>query len=198
MKIIGITGGIGSGKSTIASELQRRGYEVYDCDQEAKHIIEEDPMVRRAIIALLGKESFNNTGYNTTYVSKRVFGEPQLLLQLNEIVHPAVIRKVQQLKNTGQENDKMFVESAILYTSGLDALCDYIVVVEAAEEMRIARTINRDYNGEATPENINKVRARIRTQRDYEEGVRNVPFVVQNDGKKSISSIVDEICSFLH
>ena len=88
--IIGITGGIGSGKSTIARALAARGYAVYDCDKEAKRIIAENKDVQQQIIALLGEEAFIEGGYNTAYVAQRVFREPELLERLNHIVHPAV------------------------------------------------------------------------------------------------------------
>ena len=156
----GLTGGIGSGKSTIAKALVQRGYTVYDCDQEAKRIIAEDKDVQQAIVDLLGQEAFVDGKYNTVYVAKRVFVEPQLLKQLNAIVHPAVGKDIL----TRQPD---FVESAILYESGLDRLCDKIVVVDAPENIRIARTIARDYEGQATEANIQKVRARMQTQRVY-------------------------------
>ena len=75
--IIGITGGIGSGKSTIARALAARGYAVYDCDKEAKRIISENKAVQQQIIALLGPEAFVNGVYNTSYVAQRVFAEPR-------------------------------------------------------------------------------------------------------------------------
>ena len=73
--IVGITGGIGSGKSTIANELAKRGYVVYDCDREAKRLIAENPDVQQEIIELLGEEAFMNGMYNTQYVAKRVFAD---------------------------------------------------------------------------------------------------------------------------
>lgn len=176
--VIGITGGIGSGKSTIAKELARQGFAVYDCDQEAKRIIAEDAHVQAAIISLLGNEAFANGRYNTAYVAQRVFAEPELLERLNHIVHPAVRRDIEQ-----RQPD--FVESAILYEAGLDTLCDKVVVVDAPEDIRIARTIARDYKDNATPENIEKVRARMRTQRSHRGDL-----VVMNDGKASIEGLV--------
>ncbi|MBR6493448.1 MAG: dephospho-CoA kinase, partial [Paludibacteraceae bacterium] len=151
--IIGITGGIGSGKSTIAKELAKRGYAVYDCDREAKRIIDENTDVQTAIINLLGNEAFMNGRYNTAYVAQRVFAEPNLLEALNNIIHPKVKEDI-----LNQAKPVLFIESAILFESGLDALCDKIVIIDAPEETRIARVIARDYNNDATPENINKVR----------------------------------------
>ena len=227
MQIIGITGGIGSGKSTIARALAARGYAVYDCDKEAKRIIAENKDVQQKIIELLGEEAFTNPSapsleerageevspiYNTSYVAQRVFAEPELLEKLNHIVHPAVKENIRQqalpavCQRSGpysvsaavcQAKPVLFIESAILYEAGLDSICDKIIVVEAPEDIRIARTIARDYHGDASPENINKVRARIRAQ-----GAVCLPLgqacirhqmVVQNDGKRSIDELVADI-----
>ena len=188
--IIGITGGIGSGKSTIAREIAQRGFVVYDCDQEAKRIIAENTDVQQEIIDLLGEKSFVNGVYNTTYVAKRVFEDPHLLAVLNAIVHPAVGLDIMKRKPD-------FVESAILYESGLDILCDKVIVVEAPEEVRIARTIGRDYKGIASEENINKVRARIRAQEVVSCQPSVVSLVVNNDGKTSIADLVEKITHWM-
>ena len=178
--IIGITGGIGSGKSTIARELAKRGYTIYDCDHEAKRIIAENADVQQEIINLLGEEAFltshNDNGltsriYNTQYVAKRVFEDSHLLAALNAIVHPAVGLDIMKRKPD-------FVESAILYESGLDILCDRIIVVDAPEEIRIARTLNRNYD----------VRARIKAQK-----IPTGDLLINNDGKTSIAELVDKI-----
>ena len=202
--IIGITGGIGSGKSTIARALAARGYAVYDCDQEAKRIIAEDQEVQAAICALLGDEAFaevpsnqvpSTKVYNTAYVASRVFSEPGLLEQLNGIVHPAVKRDIERSASRFQHSEFFFFESAILYEAGLDGICDRIILVEAPEEVRIARTLQRDYHGEATEENINKVRARIQAQKavsNQQSAISNL-LVVNNDGKASIDELVSVI-----
>ena len=217
MQIIGITGGIGSGKSTIARALAARGYAVYDCDKEAKRIIAENKDVQQKIINLFGEKSFVNGVYNTQYISKCVFspslqgrsGEA-LLAQLNAIIHPAVKEDICQqalpaiCQQSGlysvsaavyQAKPVLFIESAILYEAGLDSLCDKIIVVKAPEDIRIARTIARDYHGDASPENINKVRARIRAQeaRRFQPSDISCQLVVQNDGKASIDELVADI-----
>ena len=192
--MIGITGGIGSGKSTFAQELVKRGFTVYDCDREAKRIIAEDPQVQVAIIDLLGEEAFihrqsqcqSQCRYNTAYVAQRVFAEPALREQLNAIVHPAVKADIMQRKPD-------FIESAILYEAGLDQLCDRIVVIDAPEDIRLARTIARDYHGEATKENINKVRARMRAQKI----IKGNAIVIINDGKTSIACMAEDALRML-
>ncbi len=192
--IIGITGGIGSGKSTIAHELAKRGYSVYDCDQEAKRIIAENPDVQQEIIDLLGEEAFiyhqSSIIYNTQYVAKRVFADPHLLAALNAIVHPAV--KADILSSFTSHLSPLFLESAILYESGLDILCDRVIVIDAPEDIRIARTIARDYHGDASPANIEKVRARIHAQT-----IPTGDLTILNDGKVNISELVDKITQFM-
>lgn len=209
--LVGITGGIGSGKSTIAQALAARGYAVYDCDREAKRIIVENAEVRKAIIALLGTEAFVPSpqhpftgSYNTSYVSQRVFAEPELLQQLNAIVHPAVKEEIRvqssEVRVQDSEFSVLFVESAILFEAGIDSLCDRVVVVDAPEEVRLQRTIERDYHGDATEEHINKVRARMRAQQfrpsDEQKASKKV-LTINNDGRTSISDLANEIIQFL-
>ena len=188
--IIGITGGIGSGKSTIARELAKLGFAVYDCDREAKRIIEEDGEMKHTIIGLLGEEAYSGGRYNTAYVAQRVFADKNLLAQLNSIVHPAVKEDVIQ-----KQPD--FVESAILYESGMDKVCDKIIVIDAPEEIRIMRTIQRDYHGNVSEENINKVRARIRAQQKSPataEAMQGKIYTVLNDGSLVLSRVIDLVC----
>lgn len=190
---IGITGGIGSGKSTIARDLAKRGFVVYDCDREAKRIIAENKEIQQAIIDLLGEEAFIHTPYtihrtpiyNTQYVAQRVFNNPSLLAQLNAIIHPAVGADILEKKPD-------FVESAILFEAGLDKICDKVIVVEAPEEVRIARTIARDYHGDTSPDNINKVRARMRTQK-----ILTGDLVINNDGQTTIPELVEKITHWM-
>ena len=191
--LIGITGGIGSGKSTVARELAKQGFAVYDCDAEAKRIVSEDNDVQRAIADLLGAEAFVNGQYNTAYVAQRVFAEPDLRQRLNAIIHPAVKRDI-SLRH--EVVSPLFVESAILYEAGFDTLCEAIVEVEAPEAIRLARTIDRDYHGIASPENIEKVRARMRAQREARgkrEELRAKRMSILNDGQKPVEELATEI-----
>ena len=186
--LVGLTGGIGSGKSTIAAELARRGYPVYDTDREAKRIIAEDSNVQQAIIALLGEEAFVDGIYNTAYVAQRVFAEPELLTALNAIVHPAVLNDLKVLKDLNDPKDLLFIESAILYEAGLDRLCDRVVYVDAPEEIRIARTVVRDHC------NAEQVRARIVAQNILPH--KNA-IVMTNDGTLSIEALTTELLNRL-
>ena len=207
--IIGITGGIGSGKSTIARELSQRGFAVYDCDREAKRIIAENKDVQAAIIQLLGPEAFREVPsdqvpstmeYNTAYVAQRVFAEPALLQALNAIIHPAVKEDILSLPSTGRLGGAsvLFIESAILFEAGIDSLCDMIVLVNAPEDIRLERTLLRDYHGVASEENINKVRARIRAQRNLlaDSCTQKKVLTVNNDGRTSIPHLANIICQY--
>jgi dephospho-CoA kinase len=170
--IIGLTGGIGSGKSTIAMQLRLMGYEVYDTDSEAKRIIVEDAHVRAQMTALFGEEVYRDGMYQTAYVAQRVFADKTLLAKLNAIVHPAVKADiVSKFRSSGvtsepsapseplnSDSGLFFVECAILYQAGIDELCDKVVVVTAPEDLRLERVIARDCS------DINKVRARMRAQ----------------------------------
>ena len=207
--IIGITGGIGSGKSTIARELSQRGFAVYDCDREAKRLIAENKDVQAAIIQLFGPEAFREVPsdqvpstkvYNTAYVAQRVFADPALLQALNAIIHPAVKEDILSLPSTGRLGGAsvLFIESAILFEAGIDSLCDMIVLVDAPEDIRLERTLQRDYHGVASEENINKVRARIRAQRDLlaDSYTQKKVLTVNNDGRTSIPHLADIICQY--
>ena len=201
--IIGITGGIGSGKSVIAKQLRQMGYEVYDTDSEAKRLIVEDATVREQITALFGPEAYKDGVYQTAFVAQQVFNANSpsplanspspnpLLARLNAIVHPAVrediLRRFTSPPFRGEsEGGLLFIECAILYTAHLDELCDKVVVVTAPEEVRLARTIARDHS------DIDKVRARMRAQ-NVEEDIRRADIIINNDGNTPIPILCEQI-----
>ena len=197
--IIGITGGIGSGKSVIAKQLRQMGYEVYDTDSEAKRLIVEDAHVREQITALFGPEAYKDGVYQTAFVAQQVFNANSqlpiancpspnpLLARLNAIVHPAVHQDIlKKFRSTSEPSELFFIECAILYTAHLDQLCDKVVVVTAPEEVRLARTITRDHS------DIDKVRARMRAQ-NVEEDLRRADIIINNDGTTPIPTLCEEI-----
>ena len=195
--IIGITGGIGSGKSTIAKQLRKMGYAVYDTDSEAKRLIMEDAGLRQQIEQLFGKEVYQDGVYQTALVAQRVFADKSLLAKLNAIVHPAVKadieRRVSRLASrdsrVGNQENLFFIECAILYQTGFDTLCDKVVVVTAPEEVRLQRAVVRDHS------TIEKVRARMRAQ-EVEKDIERADLIVNNDGKTEITAICLQIRDF--
>ena len=196
--IIGITGGIGSGKSTIAKQLREMGYMVYDTDSEAKRLIVEDTHVRQQIEQLFGSEVYKDGIYQTALVAQRVFADHSLLAKLNAIVHPTVkadimnrvSRLASQESRIGNQKNLFFIECAILYQAGFDTLCDKVVAVTAPEETRLARVMKRDGT------TIEKVRARIHAQ-EAEKDVKRADIVINNDGQTPILTLCEEILRFL-
>lgn len=182
--MIGLTGGIGSGKSTIARELARRGYHIYDTDSEAKRIIDTDSVVRQRLTDLLGEDIWDGGIYRRDVVAARVFGHPALLAQLNQIVHPAVATDVVRV---AAHTPALVVESAILYQSGLDRLCDRVVAVVAPEQIRLERAMRRD------KADISTIRARMRAQMNDDELRLRADIVVLNDGTYSIEQLVTQL-----
>ena len=187
--IIGITGGIGSGKSTIAEQLREMGYAVYDTDSEAKRLIVEDAGVREEIEQLFGKEVYKDGVYQTALVAQRVFADQSLLARLNAIVHPAVKADILRWAENINHPTLCFVECAILYQAGFDTLCDKVVVVTAPEEVRLQRAVTRDHS------TIEKVRARMRAQ-EVEKDIERADLIVNNDGKTEITAICLQIRDF--
>lgn len=197
---IGITGGIGSGKSTIAKQLREMGYAVYDTDSEAKRLIVEDTQVRQQIEQLFGNEVYKDGVYQTALVARRVFADHSLLAQLNAIVHPAVkadiMRWAQKINHatscytTLHHATPCFVECAILYQAGFDSLCDKVVAVTAPEEIRLERVMKRDSS------TIEKVRARMRAQ-ETKNDIPRADILINNDGKTPISTLCKEIINQL-
>ena len=187
--IIGITGGIGSGKSTIAKQLREMGYAVYDTDSEAKRLIVEDAGVREEIEQLFGKEVYKDGVYQTALVAQRVFADRSLLAQLNAIVHPAVKADILRWAENINHPTLCFVECAILYQAGFDTLCNKVVVVTAPEEVRLQRAVVRDHS------TIEKVRARMRAQ-EVEKDIERADLIVNNDGKTEITAICLQIRDF--
>ena len=191
---IGITGGIGSGKSVIAKQLREMGYAVYDTDSEAKRLIVEDAAVRKQMIQLFGSDVYKDGIYQTAFVAQRVFTDKSLLAQLNAIVHPAVRADILRWA-TMQDSPSFrkglgvglcFVECAILYQAGFDTLCDKVVAVTAPEDIRLKRVIARDHS------TIDKVRARMRAQ-STEQDLLRADIVVNNDGQTPISTLCEQI-----
>ena len=178
MKLFGITGGIGSGKSYFARKRAQEGFPVYNSDLAAKRLSEEDPEVRHQIRDLLGDGAYAGGHYQTTYVAAKVFDPengPALLKALNAILHPAVKADLLRWKEEHRQAEKLYVESALLFESGLNELCDQVICVTAPVDVRIARVMERDGVSEQA------VRARMATQMDEAERQRRSDIIYTND-----------------
>lgn len=143
MKVVGLTGGIGSGKSTVAKMFEQLGVAVYIADIEAKRLMNEDALVKKQIIDLLGNDSYINEELNRSYIANIVFNDSSKLLQLNAIVHPAVANHFDCWKSK-QKGNYVVKEAAILFENEGHKQCDYTILVSAPIETRIERVLKRD------------------------------------------------------
>lgn len=183
----GITGGIGSGKSYVCKRLQARGFEVYDCDEAAKRLIRTSPDIHRQLTALIGPDAYHRSPLTTPPYTLNKAAVAQFLLQSEEnakaidaIVHPAVF---QDFEESGME----WMESAILFESGIYRLVDCVIVVTAPEEVRIQRVMQRDG---ITRE---KVLEWMQRQWPQEEVVGHADFEIINDGIADIDEQIENI-----
>lgn len=140
---VGITGGIGSGKSTVCRLFEQNGIAVYDSDARAKALMAEDATLREQLVEAFGAECYNEQGLNRAYLAGRVFGNEAELRRLNGIVHPAVKDDFRRWADA-QRGAYVVLESAILFESGFDAEVDTTLAVMAPMEERLRRTAERD------------------------------------------------------
>lgn len=171
---VGITGGIGSGKSVVCKLFAMLGVSVYDSDARAKRLMVSDRLLVDSIRERFGEESYCDGVLNRAFLAHRVFGDRSELDALNGLVHPAVIRDFRQWA-ARSESDYLIVESAILYESGLDGETDAVVAVSAPQELRANRAALRDGT---TPQ---QVITRMYSQMSDAQREALADFVIYND-----------------
>lgn len=180
MIVLGITGGIGSGKSYVSSLLREQmNVPVYDCDTEAKRLICEDEKIRQKLTKLVGAHIYKDGKLQKKALADYLFATPKHAQKINAIVHPAVREDFHTWLNL-QNTDIVAIESAILYESGFDAAVDKVLFVNAPSELRIQRVMQRDGSTRQ------QVEARMNVQR-AEEQCQKADFVIENEGAKQES-----------
>ena len=180
---IGITGGIGSGKSTVAAIFRSLGIPVYEADSHAKALMNTDGILKDLIQKEFGTLSFTEKGQlNRQYLAKEVFPNPEKLKRLNQLVHPRVAEDYVDWVNTKSSGSVSYVikEAALLYDSGSDQMLDQVVVVTAPEELRKQRIRERDRRSDFEIEEI------MKRQMPQEEMAEKADHVVINDGKQLV------------
>jgi len=186
-KIIGLTGGIGSGKSTVRRVFETLGVPAYDADSRAKWLMVNDLKLVSELRDLLGAETFFPNGtLNKKFVAERIFNEKSLLAGVNALVHPAVARDFASWV-AEQTADYLIKEAAILFESGSYKDADAVVLVTAPDDVRIARVCARDL---VAPE---AVRARMANQMSEDEKKRRSQFIISNDGTLALLPQILEI-----
>lgn len=173
MITVGLTGGIGSGKTTVAKAFQALGVPIYIADDEAKRLMNTSKVIKRKLIALFGESAYIDNVLNRPYLAKTIFNNKALLEQMNAIVHPKVGKHFEKWKNK-QNAPYVIKEAAILFENGSYKNYNYMITVTAPEQTRIARVIKRDNAS------VEKVKAIIANQWKDELKVRLSDFVIEN------------------
>lgn len=185
---IGITGGIGSGKSVVSELLRLLDVPVYDTDSNAKRLQTEDAEIRQKFIETLGEECYLCNGQlNKPFIANKIFNDRSLLEAVNSIVHPVVKKDFENWAKIEQQkgNNIVGIESAILFEAKLNKEVDYVWVVDAPIDIRIERAILRDKNKRE------QIEARIRNQQTT---YKDADATIVNDDKHSL---IDQVCQLL-
>ncbi|MDP2088111.1 MAG: dephospho-CoA kinase [Flavobacteriaceae bacterium] len=186
MKVIGLTGGIGSGKTTVMKMFQELDIPVYIADVEAKKLMQTLGILKYELIANFGELAFKNGVLNTSYLAEIVFSDAEKLKKINQIVHPKVRAHFQQFKALQNSNYIIF-ENAILFENGFDNLCDYIITITAPLEDRIKRVQQRDGLNRA------QILSRVNNQWSDEQKIKKSHFIIENSNLKETQKKVLEI-----
>ena len=174
-KLIGLTGGIGSGKTTVAKFIEEMGFTVYNSDYWAKELVNVDSHLKSEIIQLLGENAYDENGkYNRTFVSSVVFNNDELLQKLNKIIHPAVKKHFENWLSA-QTSEFVFKETALLFELKLNESCYKSVLVTADDNIRIKRVMDRD------GKTYREVEAVMQKQMPEKEKIKLADFVIENN-----------------
>lgn len=189
MKTIAITGGIGAGKSVVSTILRLMGYYVFDCDTEAKAIMDGSDAIKTALVTHIHEKAVVDGVIDRHLIAGVVFSDAAKLDKLNAIIHEAVRLRLTQVIAERQKTDShIFVETAILYQSGLDRMVDEVWEVVAEDEVRIARVMKRNALSR------DDVIARIESQRFTPDTLHPNIHEINNDG---FTAVIPQILNLL-
>ncbi len=188
---MGVTGGIGSGKSLVCSLFQKLGAPALSADDIAKDLMTNDPGLRKALVRLLGSETYLPDGsLNRKGIAVKIFSAPALQKKVNALVHPKVTLKIERgMNELDGHSPYVIVEAALLYEAGLDALLDAVVVVDAEADVRMQRVMERDNSTRA------EVMKRMDAQWSNKRKIQQAEYVLRNNG--SIRELGQNV-RFLH
>lgn len=173
MIIVGLTGGIGSGKTTVAKAFKQLGIPVYIADEEAKKLMRKSKIIKRKLVQLFGKEAYSNEELNKPFIANIIFNDKTYLQKMNAIIHPRVAKHFDKwvLK---QDAPYIIKEVAILFENDGEKQCDFVITVTAPKDLKIKRLLKRDDTTEA------KIEAIMNNQWTDEEKVKRSHFVIEN------------------
>ena len=179
--IVGITGGIGCGKSVVSKIIGLMGYPVYDSDKNAKKIVDESDEIRAGLISRFGTEIYNGTKLNRKLLAEKIFSDNEARSFVNSLIHPAVLKDFIRWSELNLKKvDVVFIESAILFESGFNKYVDKILLVISTDKLRIERIRKRDNAL------ISEIRKRIQSQIPQKERIKKSDCIIKNDEKRSL------------
>lgn len=190
MIVVGLTGGIGSGKTTVAKQFKALGIPVYIADDEAKKFMRKSKIIKRKLIQLFGEEAYVDNELNKPFIANIIFNDKSYLEKMNAIIHPRVAKHF--LKWTlKQKAPYVIKEVAILFENGGDKACDFVITVTADRKTRIERLLKRDNT------TLEKIEAIMKNQWSDNQKIERSHFVIRNTTLQSIKNQVAEIHEIL-
>ena len=174
MKIVGLTGGIGSGKTTVAGFFRDFGVPVYIADDAGKRLMKTSAEIKKAIISLFGEKAYDNDTPNRKFIASQVFNDSEQLKKLNQIIHPAVEKDFHQWVKE-QSYEYVIYEAAILFETGSYKKCDFSILVTAPQELRIERLQERDNSSRS------EIKERMNNQWSDEKKEKLADFIIKNE-----------------
>ena len=184
---IGITGGIGSGKSVVCEIFRLFGVPVFDADTEAKKLNDTSPTIREKLTQLFGNDLYHSHSLNRQKLASFIFSNSENLCKVNAIIHPEVAMHFEKWAKKQKHVPFAIIESAILFESEFDKLVDKTIAVFAPQDIRIERITKRDNI------TLSQIKARMNSQISEEEKAKRADFVIVNDNRKSLIEQVKEI-----
>ncbi|AFN73306.1 putative dephospho-CoA kinase [Melioribacter roseus P3M-2] len=173
--LIGITGGLGAGKSVAGKYIESKGYPVILSDALAKDLMKNDPSVKKKLVRLFGDDIYIKGELNTGLLAEKIFNSSELLSKVNSIVHPPTIEATLNLaEKYFKKHDIVFVESAILYEAGMEDLFDFVILIYSHEKLRIERAMKRGLSKE-------DALRRMENQMKDELKKKRADFVIENN-----------------
>lgn len=190
---LGITGGIGSGKTYVSRLVEQYGIPVFDCDSEAKKLTVEHPSIRKGLIDLLGPTIYSPEGLNKPVLADFLFASKENAELINAIIHPCVRESFREWADDwcAKGKDIVAMESAILYESGFDTEVDSVLMVHAPLDVRFKRVMERDHTTEE------QVKMRMNAQLNDELKCSKADFIIENDGSALLSDQLEAMISQL-
>lgn len=195
MIVVGLTGGIGSGKTTVAKQFELLGIPIYIADEEAKKLMNRSKIIKRKLIELFGNEAYVDNQLNRAFIADIIFKNKEYLQKMNAIIHPRVAKHFNKWMQK-QSAPYVLKEVAILFENGGYEFCDYVITVIAPKKLRLSRLLKRDNTTK------DKIEAIIKNQWTDEQKVKLSQFVITNEDlentKKQVVKVHNQLLKTLH